>query len=233
MKSSTRSVRFSCVCHFCLRFPDIRSRLEKNSKPKNFICIVRILFFTFLTKMFRRKPIIFWSKSRNKHQTDYSSKAKHFSSQSSSKNVEYCFDKAVEIVSPISKRILINDQKKTFYNFSIKKSFSHQTFHLDTFIWQSWQYYFLKIEIFFARIPNWIETFYVSFERKSPKMILWTSKMLFGEPCWKISLELGKILARQPKRKTEINCFQKHIFSPNIVYLNTEKNYTKLCWKLS
>ena len=130
MKSSTRSVRFSCVCHFCLRFPDIRSRLEKNSKPKNFICIVRIQFFTFLTKIFRRKPIFFRSKSRNKHETDYSSQVKHFSSQCFSRNVEYCCDKAVEIVSPISKRILINDQKN-FCNFSIKT----KAFFTKLFIW--------------------------------------------------------------------------------------------------
>ena len=122
VKWSNRSVRFSCVCHFCLRFPDIRSRLQKNSKPKNFICIVRIQFFTFLTKMSRRKPINFRSKSRNKNETDYSSKAKHFSPQCSSRDVEYCYDKTAEMVSTISKNIPTGAQKISFYIFSNKKT---------------------------------------------------------------------------------------------------------------
>ena len=122
MNSSTRSVSFSCVCHFCLCFPDIRSRLEKNSTPEKFICIIRILFFTFLTKMFQRKPIISRSKSRNKQESDWSSKPTHLSSQFSSGNVEYCYDKTAEIVSSISKNIPIGDQKISFYNFSNKKT---------------------------------------------------------------------------------------------------------------
>ena len=146
VNSSTRSVRFSCVCHFCLGFLDILSRLEKNSKPKKFICLVRIQFFTFLTKMFRRKPLIFRSKSRNKHETDYSSKAKHFSLQCSSRNVEYCCDKAVEIVLPISKRILINDQKK-ICNFSIKKKLFSPNF-------SSGHLYLTILAIFFSQNRN-------------------------------------------------------------------------------
>ena len=168
MKSSTRSVSFSCVCHFCLRFPDIRSRLEKNSTPEKFICIIRILFFTFLTKMFRRKPIIFRSKSRNKHETDCSSKPTHLSSQLSSGNVEYCYDKTAEMVSTISKKYPNWRPKNIIFQLLYQKnSILSQTFISDTYIWQSCQYFFPKIEIIFARSPNWIETFYVSLQKNS------------------------------------------------------------------
>ena len=212
VKSSLRSVRFSCVCQFQLRFPDIRSRLDKNSKPKKFICIVRIQFFTILTKLFRRKRIIFRSKSRNKQETDYFSKDTLFSSQCSSGKVEYCYDKAVEIFLPISKKVLIRDQKKKhFITFLSEKAFFTKLF-IWTRIFDNPAIFFPKIEILFARIPNWIGTFCVSFQNKFSKRILWTSKIHFWEPCRKKYLEVVKIFAGKPKRKTELNCFQKHIF---------------------
>ena len=186
--------------------------------------------------MFQRKPIISRSKSRNKQESDWSSKPTHLSSQFSSGNVEYCYDKTAEIVSSISKNIPIGDQKISFYNFSNKKTAFFLKLLFRERVFDSPANILFTKSKYFCQNSKLKRNLLCFISEKFSKMILWTSKIHFWEPCWKLSLEVVKNFARNPKRKTELNCFQKHIFFSQYCFSQFEKRRKfsiKPCWNIS
>ena len=103
-------------------------------------------------------------------------------------------------------------KKYHFISFLTKKQHSFSNFSFGHVYLAVLPIFFSQNRNIFCQISklNWNILCFIS--KKIPKMILWTSKLHFCEPCGKISLQVVKKFARKQKSKAALNCFQKHIF---------------------
>ena len=126
--------------------------------------------------------------------------------------------------------------KKTFVTFLSKQTaFFHQTFHLGTPIFDNpGNILFSKSKYFLPEFQTELKHSMFHLKEKFSKMILWTSKMHFWEPCWKLSLELGKNFGSKAEKGNRIKLFPKTHLSLPILFLpiwTTEKKFYKTVLK--